>query len=336
MLVDFADAMICQTWSYGAARWGEKALSHIVLRKDDDIVAAAQVRIVVLPWLRRGIAYVSHGPMWIRRGNEPDRQALQQMLQAMKQEYVDRRGLHLRIMPNDFSGAPTGETVAQELVKEGFEYRINARDRTLLMSVEPSMDELRKNLSSRWRKNLKSGEKKGLTIVEGTDIKLYDTFLRLFREMRERKRFADEWDADAFRDIQLDLPEPLKMRIFVCESEGRAVASIVLSLIGETGIVLLAATGNETMNLNASFVLQWRAVQWLKESGALWYDLCGIDPENNPGVYVFKCGLAGEKGKDVCWLGQFDACRSLTSKAVVKTADVLRAAHFSLRRGRAS
>ena len=41
-------------------------------------------------------------------------------------------------------------------------------------------------------------------------------------------------------------------------------------------------------------MLQWRAIQRLKELGGAWYDLGGVNKERNPGVFIFKDGMGGE------------------------------------------
>ena len=46
MLDLFDDANLYQTWSYGAVRWGRKNLSHVVLKRNDEVVGIAQLRIV--------------------------------------------------------------------------------------------------------------------------------------------------------------------------------------------------------------------------------------------------------------------------------------------------
>src|SRR5690349_14718338 len=68
----FEDANIYQTWSYGAIRWGARNLSHIVLKRDDEVVAIAQLRIVRPGNLGFGIAYLRWGPMFHRRGTDLD------------------------------------------------------------------------------------------------------------------------------------------------------------------------------------------------------------------------------------------------------------------------
>ena len=39
--------------------------------------------------------------------------------------------------------------------------------------------------------------------------------------------------------------------------------------------------------------------------GIRWFDLRGIDPTANPGGYLFKTGIAGAKGIEVSYLGEY-------------------------------
>ena len=57
VLRQFSDANVYQTWAYGAVQWGADQLSHLVLRQSGRLVAAAQLRIVRLPFVRAGLAY---------------------------------------------------------------------------------------------------------------------------------------------------------------------------------------------------------------------------------------------------------------------------------------
>jgi lipid II:glycine glycyltransferase (peptidoglycan interpeptide bridge formation enzyme) len=134
---------------------------------------------------------------------------------------------------------------------------------------------------------------------------LYKVFLALQGEMFERKKYVSGVDYKQYRLIQNDLPLLQKMKIVVCEYENEPIAVSICSAIGDTGIYLLGATGNKGMRLNGSNLLQWRMIKWLKERGCLYYDLGGIDPEANPGVYRFKCGIAGKIGRDEKHIGQY-------------------------------
>jgi lipid II:glycine glycyltransferase (peptidoglycan interpeptide bridge formation enzyme) len=62
-------------------------------------------------------------------------------------------------------------------------------------------------------------------------------------------------------------------------------------------------------------------IKWLKEHGFKYYDLGGIDPDINPGVYHFKKGLSGD---DVTRLPPFEYCEDSLSYLVMKGADLAR------------
>jgi lipid II:glycine glycyltransferase (peptidoglycan interpeptide bridge formation enzyme) len=187
------------------------------------------------------------------------------------------------------------------------------------------MEQLRTNLNKEWRKNLKKAESNNLKIIQGKGDELYQPVSILYKELLSRKNFVSGIDVDQFGAIQKDLPDPLKMMIMLCEFEGKPIATLVSSGLGDTGIELVAATANQALKLNASYLLRWQTVQWLKDNGCKSYDLCGIDPEMNPGGYQFKMGLAGKAGKDVRHLGEFEACESILSSTLVRLGEQLRA-----------
>ena len=85
--------------------------------------------------------------------------------------------------------------------------------------------------------------------------------------------------------------------------------------MADSAIYLLGATADDGLNAKGAYLLQWNLIQWLKTKGVRWYDLGGIDPEGNPGVYSFKRGLSG---LDVCQLPPLVACNNIFSYAVVK------------------
>lgn len=320
ILRSFNDANIYQTWSYGKVRWGEKKLSHIVLYKEDEVVGAAQVIIKKLPIINRGIAYVRWGPIWRVKGKEDDIENLRRILKALIEEYVIKRNLLLRVIPNEMDCS--GENVVKCYESENFQKKILEvySHRTFLLNLEQSLEQLRKKLDAKWRNQLNRAEKNGLSIIEGTDYELYNTFLMLQQELLERKKYSPGVDYDEFGAIQKDLPEDFKMRIFVCLHEGIPVASSVISAVGNKGIYLLGATGNNGLNLKGSYLLQWRMIQWLKEIRCCSYDLGGINPEKNPGVYEFKAGL---KGSDTYYLGCFEISKDNVSPLVIRYGEYL-------------
>ena len=107
----------------------------------------------------------------------------------------------------------------------------------------------------------------------------------------------------------------------MAEQEGIPVAGVVCSAMGDSAIYLFGATSDQGLTTRGAYLLQWAMIQWLKDRGTRWYDLCGIDPIRNPGGYSFKKGLSGA---DVSHLAPMLACDSIVSTAFVKAGLAMR------------
>ena len=322
----FADYSIYQTWAYGSVRYGESALSHLVLKNSDAVLAIAQVRIIRCP-LVGGIAYMRWGPCWKLRNQQSSPEVLRQVIRALRNEYVVRRGLFLRILPNELEGDKETRSAFEA---EGFQWKPLA-ERTFLIDLTPPLDVLRKGLDPRWRTDLNAAERKGLTVIEGTSQELYDMFVSVYNEMHERKGFVDFVSVEEHRYIQNCLPEAFKMQIMISKTDNAPMAAAITSLIGETAHAILWATNARGREMKGAYLLHWRMIEWLKAHGCRSYDLCGIDRERNPGSYRFKAGLAGRNGREAQRIGQFEACENPISRLLVKCGDFLR---FNYRQAR--
>lgn len=329
LLETFADANIYQTWSYDELRAGRDGISHLVVRKGGEVVAAAQARIVKVPVIGAGIAYVRWGPLWRRRSLEACAGSFRQAVRALRNEYACKRGLVLRLRPTLFRESPCD--FASILAEEGYSAGPEAPDRTLLLDLTKSAEELRKGMRPHWRRYLKVAEKNNLEIVEGSDDALFEAFIEIYRELVNRKAFAEPNDIREFRSIQERLPKEFKMRVLLCRADGKLCSGLICSAIGDTAIYLFGATSNAGLKSRGSYLLHWRLIEWLKGARIATYDLHGINPATNPGTYKFKADLCGSNGADVNFLGQFDTCTSQVSHGCVALGDWLRQTVRSLR-----
>jgi lipid II:glycine glycyltransferase (peptidoglycan interpeptide bridge formation enzyme) len=330
ILEQFDDANIYQTWSYDEVRCGRPNISHLVVRKDGDVVAAAQVRIVKIPLVNLGIAYVRWGPLWRRHRGDVNPETFRQAIRALRNEYACRRGLVVRLYPILFDdGAAWFSAILKE---EGFSSCVKeSRSRTLLLDLTQPLAALRKGLRPHWHRYLKVAEKNGLVIVEGSDDNLFEMFVEIYKQMIARKRFLEPNDINEFRRIQGRLPDKLKMRVMLCKSGDEVCAGLVCSAIGNTAVYLFGATSDSGLNRRGSYLLHWKLIEWLKQNDFAVYDLNGINPKTNPGTYKFKTDLCGTNGKDVSFLGRFDSWTSVISYAFVASGDGLRGAYRALR-----
>lgn len=318
----FVDANLYQTWSYGATRWGRNNLSHLVLKDKDEVLAMAQLRIVRPAGIRCGIAYLRWGPVCERKGGTLEPRIVQEMADSLHEEYVIRRGLFLRILPHGVQDSQRASIMRHSFHDfETEHFQPGDSYRTMILDLSPDVEDLRKRLDQKWRNQLNRAEKNALIIKEGEGEEEFEIMSDLYREMWERKQFSRSSDIQEYQRIQENLPLGQKMRVFLCFSEGKPVAGVVATALGQSGIYLLGGTSNEGMQSKGAYALQWRVIQWCKESGMRYYNLGGINPVTNPGVHHFKKGMSG---KDVLYMEPMIACRNPLSAVFAKVGMGLR------------
>jgi len=300
--MQFDDANLHQTWPVGVARWGTDNLEHAIVHYDEDIIGASQVRVKPLPFLGTSIAYISWGPMW-RRGDKTEEYDFRNVVGALRHHYVQERGYFLVMMPTDF-----GHTSFLNSTLAALDFKPvhnTEKYKSLGLDLSLSLDELRAGLGKDWSRNLKRANRNKFTLQESSDKLALEEFFSIYDQMMALKKFGDVSLIGSFREFQHGLPETLKLRVFVSKFEGEPVATIAVWVANGRATRHFAATTPEGRSLGAAFWLDWQVVQALHYEGLFFYDLCGINPENNPGVFHYKKGLAGSNAATIDFPGLF-------------------------------
>lgn len=313
IIKSFRDTTIYQTWPYGAVRWGQKNISHLVVYKQSIPVAAAQVRIVQVPALKRGVAYITWGPLLKARGRELSPDLIRYTARALVTEYAIRRRLLLRVRPPAAEDTEEGRLLGEIFEEQQLEWKAY-HYRTILIDLSLSEEALEKNLRKHCRKKIKTSRKADLTISMGTDDAFFENIYAPYRNMLNRKQFTPGMNIDEFREIQLNLPSDSKMNIMVASMGGKVIASLLASVVGETGIFILGGNDPQSLKTGTSNRLPWEMILWMKQVGARWCDMGGYNPDQNPGTAFFKEGYGGI---DVRHVGEFEACYAPLSRFAV-------------------
>lgn len=317
-LKEFDDANIYQTWNFSLIVQNEKKVKHIAIYSDKNLIGLVKVRIRTVPILNRGIAYILNGPVWQKRNQEINFQILEDIFLALREEFVLKQQLVLRIQPFIFTDKVQNLDFIENL---GF-YHLDKSKRyqTLVLYIDKELDEIRKNFKQKWRNCLNQSERNDLEIKEGNDQQLYNVFLGIYNQMMTRKKFKENVDPFKMGKMNEVLDDEFKKKIFVAYKDKFPVASIIGSAIGNTGIYLLGASNEIGMKTKASYLLQWEMIKWLKGRGCQRYDLGGINKVDNPGGYHFKSGITEH---EVSGMGTFEIYNNWFSKRIVNFGELI-------------
>ena len=296
----FRDTSYCQFGSYAAAaarRVGAKSELN-GLFEDRTLIGLADVRIKTVPLTPFGVAYVNHAPVTVSSGDF-SAEKFEYCLEALRREYVEGRRLLLRINPA-LGGGLFREVQMAKLEARGFRPCAYHKPReTFILDLARPLETIRSRFAPEWRRELTKAEKADVKITRSVELEDFDRFERIFRDLTKTKGFTTNQDVHFFKAIQPDIPSEQKLVLHLAWHKQELVAGHLGSFVGDTAVYLLGAANSTGRDLLASYLLQWAVIEYAQSVGNAYYDLGGVDQQQNPGVFRFKKRLNGRAVMDV-------------------------------------
>lgn len=125
-----------------------------------------------------------------------------------------------------------------------------------------------------------------------------DTLYALYRETGARDGFLIR-PPDYYEKAWRDFMRAGLAQAFIAESDGQAIAHVILFHVARTCWYFYGASANEQREKMPNYALQWAAIQWAQAQGYTVYDFWGApntfdESDSMWGVYEFKRGFRGE------------------------------------------
>ncbi len=162
--------------------------------------------------------------------------------------------------------------------------------KTWLLDLNKSLEQLTKELSQKTRYNIRLAEKKKVEILPGS-IKDFDEFWRLMKITGERDNFGIHGKKH-YRHL---VEGGENIELWLAKFAGQVIAAGIFCFYDGQATYLHGASDNQFRNLMAPHLLQWTVIQEAKKRGFNSYDFYGIDEKKWPGVTRFKKGFGGQE-----------------------------------------
>jgi len=292
-LTRFEDYSYTQTLSWGDYRgcFGWRPYRWAAFTENDEIIAMMQGLLRTYPG--------GFGIIWVPGGPVGDIAAWNQELMNIIIQTTGIKRLYCRINPiRSYRAAD-----ALALKSQGWSRTCHPMLSGMSTLYESGKDEqIRlKSCSRNWRHNLRRSQKYELSISHWSHPDI-DTMLAIYKTLQEYKDIKEQYSRQELEKIFELLGD--KIVLYLCVDEtGDPVAFRGCVIIGEKAWDLFAASTVKGRNLYASYQLFWRLIEHCNSAGVAFYDMSGIDPFNNPGVYNFKKGIGGSPFE---YLGEWD------------------------------
>lgn len=170
-------------------------------------------------------------------------------------------------------------------------YCLNS-NQCMVLDLKPTEEELLNNMSSNWRHNLKRFDKKNITVSlwEKPDAEMIYAYYEKFEKM---KGLGQQHSLNSIKGVIAKFKE--KLVVFrALNEEGELLALRAYIFNGEQALDWYAISSEAGRKLYASNGVLWKLLQHAKKEGITNYDLSGVDPINNAGVYNFKKGTGAK------------------------------------------
>ena len=288
-------------------------IETVVIRREGMIVGAAVVRLFQVPFLGGGLAYLAGGPL-TRKGDGDDLQRFEWSMEGLRRHYTEERGYSLRVL------GPIGpkawcDDADAILKRDGISAADQSRRyQTMMLPIDAEPDLILAGCSKNWRRNLRRAERHSHELSFGRDTASFWALLPLDEDLRARKGFDRQASVEFFGRVQERVNPGDEAIVLQYRDADGLQAGLIFHCLGEVCVPHILVTSVEGLRNYAAYAVTWASLEYAREQGCEWYDLGGIDPEENPGSYDFKRGMRGE----LCWApGPVDfACAGVRGRVI--------------------
>lgn len=290
-LLSFPDFSLFQTFSWGEyrGRFGWQPHRWAAYDEQGRIIAMVQALVRLYP-LKTGLVWAPGGPVGNLSAIGSGFFSFLKRITGLKRVFCRFYPIRTNNEKDASILAGSGMTKARHPINSGLSMLYN-------LSQDMEMPKATKN----WRHNLKRSEKHGLIMRmwEHPDI---EEILSIYKNMETMKNINRQYSREELAEIFETVGE--KIALYRCDNaNGDMLGFRGCAIVGDKGWDLFAAVTAEGRKVYASYALFDALIRHCRTAGVVHYDMGGVDPAGNPGVYDFKKGTGAILQE---YLGEWD------------------------------
>lgn len=264
-----------QSALWGNARQKIDAIPSLLFAcqsENESIAGMARVEIRKAP-LGQKVAWIPRGPFI---GKAVHRDTMNSLQNALR-----RRGF-IACFSDPYCEADTNKS---------------GQPRTIWLDLTLGLEELSKALDSQWRYGARRAVREGVIVRTTTEAADVSCFYKMCNALSEAKGFALPGSEALMQELirSSSIDGPVRMTLYVAEVCGEMAAGALIATSGSHIHYLWGASDRRFSKYRVGEAVQWQVIQDGVAAGMTRYDLEGVDPVGNPGVYEFKRKMGGRE-----------------------------------------
>lgn len=271
------------------------------------IQACALILKRYLPVKPYSIFYSPRGPLF------SNIEALNLLIESGKDLAQQHNAIMWKMDPALRTNDPQWTQITNQLVKNNLDVDFGGIQPKFIMelNIKSPLDHILAAMKAKTRYNIRYAERKGVEISLSHNKSDLEIFYPLLTETALRDRFTVR-SFSYFEHLWDCLITNRKAQLFLAYYKNQPLAGSIAFRLGKRAWYVYGASSNKRRNLQASYALQWKMIQWAKGSGCDIYDFRGVSGIIEPshplyGLYRFKEGFGARL---VEYIGEYDLALS--------------------------
>lgn len=173
-------------------------------------------------------------------------------------------------------------------------------EHTWLLNLQPSENELLRDMEKNHRNLIRRCEKEGVRVVIDTSVEALDDFNRLLDVTTKRHNFHRFSRDYIEKEFNVFAPHGQAKVFRAYLADGTLDAAAIFMFHGTMSAYRHGASLLTDKHIPTSYLMQWHAIQEAKRLGCIWHNFWGIAPasagKTHPffGITHFKKGFGGQ------------------------------------------
>ena len=278
-----ASAALQQDWAYGSSLM---MLGVPVLRARVEVNGEliAQAQWIVRKWAGLvSMALCTRGPIGLKKLSPKEES---EAYSALKKS-LPLKGIRFMVVTPEVA---QGEDQGLSSMR-----RIMSGMSTVMLDLNPSLEDLRAQLDRRWRHRLVGGENSDMVIHKvGTNAGQYRWLLDAELQQRNDKKL-EGLPVQFFDNYVQSRKQPAKNILTLRADLGRdRIAAMMFLIHGTAATYQVGWTSDKGREMHAHNLILWKGIEELKERGIRMLDLGGVNTIRSAGIARFKMSTGGK------------------------------------------
>ena len=179
------------------------------------------------------------------------------------------------------------------LKKKSFIFNIDPKFSTIILDLNKELDLIKSEFKYFWKYSLNRSLKHNIEIKLIKNNNEFNKFCSRYIEQSKTNKFKS-LNINLLKEL-FEINSKTNLLIFQAIYDNKCIGEICIHFEGNTATYLIGNFNDYGKKFNANNLLLWEGIKFLKKKNINFFDLGGLNLQNESGINFFKRGMGGKE-----------------------------------------